>query len=465
MVAVYIPEYVVGRWWEQLLHNQTALRLKGRLLFTPGVMVTSVPYQLRSSELAREREERDAARTQAGDLRRATGLRAPGPPGPLGQSRLMARRPRPRKSPRALAGRRAVHAEVGPVAHGGHCVVRLDAPDNRVVFVRHALPGEPVVVEITEGTEGDRFWRGDAVEVLAASPDRVDRALPRRRARACAAAATSSTSRCRRSGRSRPPSSASSWSASAGLDRPTRVTALEVECRCRGDDRDGLRWRTRVRYARTADGRRGMRKHRSHDVVPVDDCLIATPGRTEPTRRASSVTEQVVTGHGTSGVRRRAADGFWQVHPGAPRVLVETVLDLLRPQPGERALDLYAGVGLFAGFLLDAVGPPGGSSPSRATATACGTPAPTSGPGVRVRARAGRPGARAGRTTSRSDLVVLDPPREGAKRPVVEQVVGPRAARRGLRRLRPGGARPRRRDLRRARLPADRRCAPSTCSR
>ena len=50
IVAVYIPEYVVGRWWEQLLHNQSALRLKGRLLFTPGVMVTSVPYQLRSSE-------------------------------------------------------------------------------------------------------------------------------------------------------------------------------------------------------------------------------------------------------------------------------------------------------------------------------------------------------------------------------------------------------------------------------
>jgi amino acid transporter len=70
VVAVYIPEYVVGRWWEQLLHNQTALRLKGRLLFTPGVMVTSVPYQLRSSELARGREERDFTRVRAGDLRR-----------------------------------------------------------------------------------------------------------------------------------------------------------------------------------------------------------------------------------------------------------------------------------------------------------------------------------------------------------------------------------------------------------
>ena len=50
VVTVFIPEYVLGRWWEQLLHNQSALRLKGRLLNQPGVMVTSVPYQLRSSQ-------------------------------------------------------------------------------------------------------------------------------------------------------------------------------------------------------------------------------------------------------------------------------------------------------------------------------------------------------------------------------------------------------------------------------
>ena len=49
LVVVYIPEYVVGHWWEQLLHNQSALRLKARLLFTPGVVVASVPYQLASS--------------------------------------------------------------------------------------------------------------------------------------------------------------------------------------------------------------------------------------------------------------------------------------------------------------------------------------------------------------------------------------------------------------------------------
>ncbi len=57
VVTVFIPEYVVGHWWEQLLHNQSALRLKGRLLFTPGVMVTSVPWQLRSSDAAALRHE------------------------------------------------------------------------------------------------------------------------------------------------------------------------------------------------------------------------------------------------------------------------------------------------------------------------------------------------------------------------------------------------------------------------
>jgi amino acid transporter len=55
VVTVFIPEYVVGHWWEHLLHNQSALRLKGRLLFTPGVMVTSVPWQLSSSEALDER--------------------------------------------------------------------------------------------------------------------------------------------------------------------------------------------------------------------------------------------------------------------------------------------------------------------------------------------------------------------------------------------------------------------------
>ncbi|HEY7043451.1 MAG TPA: APC family permease [Nocardioidaceae bacterium] len=75
VVTVYIPEYVVGRWWEQLLHNQSALRLKGRLLFTPGVMVTSVPFQLHSSAAAERRAERDELLTS--NIRRGQARRPP----------------------------------------------------------------------------------------------------------------------------------------------------------------------------------------------------------------------------------------------------------------------------------------------------------------------------------------------------------------------------------------------------
>ena len=66
VVTVYIPEYVVGHWWEQLLHNQSALRLKTRLLFIPNVMVTSVPWQLASSERVTQLEEQSAP----GDVRK-----------------------------------------------------------------------------------------------------------------------------------------------------------------------------------------------------------------------------------------------------------------------------------------------------------------------------------------------------------------------------------------------------------
>ncbi len=66
VVTVFIPEYVVGRWWESLLHNQSALRLKARLLFMPNVMMTSVPWQLNSSERVTQLEEQGAP----GDVRR-----------------------------------------------------------------------------------------------------------------------------------------------------------------------------------------------------------------------------------------------------------------------------------------------------------------------------------------------------------------------------------------------------------
>ncbi|CAM5373397.1 Amino acid transporter OS=Streptomyces griseomycini OX=66895 GN=FHS37_002532 PE=4 SV=1 [Streptomyces griseomycini] len=79
VVSVIIPEYVVGHWYEHLLHNQSALRLKGRLLFTPGVMVTSVPYQLQSSEAAKKRARKRQEWNAPGSVRRGPAERAKEP--------------------------------------------------------------------------------------------------------------------------------------------------------------------------------------------------------------------------------------------------------------------------------------------------------------------------------------------------------------------------------------------------
>jgi hypothetical protein len=70
VVVVFVPEYVVGHWWEHLLHNQSALRLKARLLFQPGVMVTNVPWQLGSAQALEARLEAEAAEAEELAVRR-----------------------------------------------------------------------------------------------------------------------------------------------------------------------------------------------------------------------------------------------------------------------------------------------------------------------------------------------------------------------------------------------------------
>ncbi|WP_137295323.1 class I SAM-dependent RNA methyltransferase [Nocardioides dongxiaopingii] len=313
-----------------------------------------------------------------------------------------ARRARPRKARGESRVGERFEVEVGPVGHGGFCVARHEG---RAVFVRHALPGERVVVAVTEGTDGDRFWRADAVEVLSASEHRVPAPCPYAGPDACGGCdfqhvevahqrdlkATVVAEQLRRL---------------AGLDVAVEVEAVP-------GDVGGLGWRTRQRYASLPDGGRAMRKHRSHELVAVDQCLLESP---DPAT------------HVVHGVAFAVADGgFWQVHPGAPETLVDAVLEALAPQPGESALDLYAGVGLFSRFLADRVGGTGRVAMVEGDTTASalsldnvpGAEA-TAGDVARVLAES---------LAGHWDVVVLDPPREGAKRAVVEQVVAraPRA--------------------------------------
>ncbi|WP_317983802.1 class I SAM-dependent RNA methyltransferase [Nocardioides campestrisoli] len=311
-------------------------------------------------------------------------------------------------------------AEVGPVAHGGHCIVRVaadqaDPEATRVVFTRHTIPGERVVVQITEGSDGDRFWRGDAVQVLRASPERVQPPCPFAGPDLCGGCDFQHVALPhQRELKAEVVREQLVRLARMSPEDPL-VTGLVVE-QVPGDV-DGLRWRTRTRFVPLPGGGRGMRKHRSHEVVEVDDCRIEALGEAPA---------HVVRGHEFDV----APGGFWQVHPGAPEALVSAVLDLLDPQPGESVLDLYAGVGLFARFLAERVGLEARvvavegdrEAARRARGNLHGT--------AKVRVSAGDVASVLREEYDEPfDLVVLDPPREGARKAVVDQVVdrAPRA--------------------------------------
>ncbi|WP_445256639.1 class I SAM-dependent RNA methyltransferase [Nocardioides aurantiacus] len=311
--------------------------------------------------------------------------------------------------------------DAGPIAHGGHVVART-GETGLVVFVRHALPGERVVAVVTE--DDGRFLRADAVDVLEASPDRVERPCPYAGPGACGGcdlqhAALPAQRRLK---------------ADVVREQLSRLAGLEVDVVVEpvpDAGTDGLRWRSRMQYVALPELQRGLRAHRSHDVVAVEDCPIEAPGAvttTDGVPPAPVVTERVTTAAGTRDFEV-AGDGFWQPHVHAPRVLVETVLELGAPRPGERVLDLYAGVGLFTAYLAEAVGPTGAVTAVEGDRTATRLAAANLAdlPGVSV--VTDRVDRALHRGIGAADLVVLDPPRVGAKRQVVRHLAAltPRA--------------------------------------
>ena len=295
--------------------------------------------------------------------------------------------------------------DVGPVAHGGHFVART--AEGQVVFVRHALPGERVVVEVTE--EG-RFLRGDAIEVLQASPHRVDAPCPYAGPGRCGGCDFQHVD-IEEQRRLKAAVVSEQLHRLAGLSVDVVVESVEPI----------LRWRSRMQYVDLPGGAKGLHKHRSHEVMEIDDCLIDAG-------RSWATMQSVSTSHGTRAFEV-AADGFWQPHVSAPRVLVDTVLDMLRPAEGESALDLYAGVGLFAAHLAEAVGPAGSVLAVEGDRQASELSRQNLADRPWVRSVHGPVDRVLRRGVGEVDLVVLDPPRAGAKRAVVRAIAAcePRA--------------------------------------
>jgi tRNA/tmRNA/rRNA uracil-C5-methylase (TrmA/RlmC/RlmD family) len=361
-----------------------------------------------------------------------------------------------------------VTVDIERVAHGGHVVARHDG---RVVFVRHAIPGETVDVVVTSLGPQGRFVRADAVNVVVASPDRVEPP--------CAHAGPSKCGGCdwqhvsiEAQHRLKADVLREQLHRLGGLEEIGGVPLAEsVSVVALAGDDDGLGWRTRVRYAVAPDGSVGFRRHRSHSVETVEECLIASPGVTdvgvtsyrwpgaaelevvcassgdraviiEPpeTRSARDLPRDVaVPGlRGRTWVSEQAggrswrvqAGGFWQVHPGAADTLVDAVRRALAPQPGEHLLDLYSGVGLFAGCLATDLGPEGRVDAVEFSVDACRDARRNLHDVPTVSIHQGDVEAwLATGAVDTVDIVVLDPPRSGAGPAVLDHVLdlAPRA--------------------------------------
>ncbi|MFC7406114.1 class I SAM-dependent RNA methyltransferase [Georgenia alba] len=374
--------------------------------------------------------------------------------------------------------------DVGPPAHGGHCVARLEG---RVVFVRHALPGERVRVRVTD--RRSRFWRADAVEVLQASPDRVPSVWPEAGPGGVGGGELAHVAL----------DAQRAWKRQVVADTLRRIGGPDVaeqvaDLAGQGQDvppveavgadaqTDGLRTRTRIELTVDADGRAGMHRHRSHEVVALEEMPLAhediaaldllgdgsawrrtwrpgarveaiapsagpplvlldgepaTRGRrrsTGPPRR--TVREVVPTAVGELSYRV-SGSGFWQVHRAGPATLVGAVLDGAGTGlEGARVLELYSGAGLLTLPLAMAVGDSGavasleGSDRAVRDARRNLHQYPNALLGAaHVTGDSVREAAGTGDLASGVDLVVLDPPRAGAGREVMEAVTALRPAR------------------------------------
>ncbi len=326
---------------------------------------------------------------------------------------------------------REFEVTVGAVAHGGHCVARHEG---RVVFVRHTLPGERVVVSVTED-RGGSFCRGDAISVLTESPDRVTPPCP--------VAVPGGCGGCDWQHASWPAQRA--LKAAVVAEQLRRLAGVTMPVEVEELPGGPLHWRTRVRLTVDSVVRSGFRAHRSHRVVPVTDCPIAAYGTVdavageswEPgaslavTVDAQAQTHVSVDGSDGGVAVEKAArrewrvssDGFWQAHPDSADVYSEVVAGWSDLAVGESAWDLYAGVGLFASVLAGQVGPSGTVMAVESFRPAAVEAAENVADLPQVRVFAGKVEAvlRAG-VGPDPDVVVLDPPRKGAGRAVVSAI-------------------------------------------
>ena len=349
---------------------------------------------------------------------------------------------------------RTIELDVTNIAHGGVSVARHDG---RVVFVADAIPGERVRARVSSDSKKS-FWRAETVEVIDASTHRQSHvwdaaALDRDPADRAGGAEFGHIALAHQRELKRQVVT-DALTRMAGITRDVTVEAVPGD-----DERSGTGWRTRVRLHVDESGRPGPFAARSHTVIPVTSLPLATdelaaaapldelfPGFDSVdilapstgsvrlvvgTQKPSVITERV-------GERefRLADTGFWQVHRGAAATLTEAVQTAIDPtlfDPQAANLDLYGGVGLLAAAVGDRFGSSTRITSVESDATATDFAAENLSEWVGARAETGRverwvAALAASASSSERDrltraTVILDPPRAGAGRHVVEALV------------------------------------------
>ncbi len=327
-----------------------------------------------------------------------------------------------------------ITVEIGPIAHGGHFIARHKG---QVIFVRYGITGEEAVVEIT--STSSKLARGDAIEILKASEDRV---VP-----PCKYAVPGGCGGC--DFQHIEISAQLELKRSVIREQFSRLGRIEIDLDVLPvEPTNGLHWRTRMDFAISKNGKPGLYSARSKEVTEIDKCLIAVEAINDPTMfarnwKGEDRLEVAVSSSGEKNVSRggRSISGptqlhevvgehtyqisptsFWQSHSAAPQTLTKLVMDLMALRPGDQVCDLYGGVGLFTAPMAEDVGDIGKvhliESSHRATQDA-----------LKIFEKMKNVVVHSGRVEqklpliNRVDVILLDPPRTGAGEMVIKQML------------------------------------------
>ena len=341
-------------------------------------------------------------------------------------------------TPRAvLSAGQIIRVTIEKVAHGGHFIARHEGA---VIFVRHGLPGEVVDVAIT--SVGSSFNRGDVVAVIEPSPDRVEAPCRYANRNGCGGCDFQHVEI----------SAQRRLKEDVITEQFARIAKMDIRVQVE-EVSPSLGWRTQATIGSDKKGKAGFYASRTNTIMAIDDCLVLHPAIGYPKIQSQNWDPgaRIQVSTSTEGSSRLIAgeviqgeliqsyivngksyqvspDSFWQSNVNAPKVLVDCVSEFAGTRSGDHVLDLYGGVGLFALQLHESIGAGGRIDLIEGSKSATADAAVNFAGMENVNIYTGDVEKILPRF-SRADVVILDPPRDGAKKNVIASLVAckPRA--------------------------------------